>query len=282
MQQNFECFHLKISDQIAHIELSRPDKANSLNLSFWREFPQAIEQLNRSGQIRALVISGQGNVFCGGLDLAMFSNQAEFHANDAVARESIMQSLSLMQESLSCLEKVRFPVIAAVHGSCVGAGFDLIAACDFVFVTAQAKFRIEETNIGMMADIGVLQRLPHAIPFNIARYLALSGDTLTAEDAYRLGLAVKILDTPDLLLQHAFSVAKKIAEKPPLAMQGIKRSMLYSRDHSVAQALDHTVMMQAAILNGQDILSMVQSRMSGQPAAFKDLQPIAFAEEQQA
>lgn len=280
MNQNYECFQLSIQAQIAHIQLSRPEKANSLNLSFWREFPQVIQQLHKSGQIRALIISAQGKVFCGGLDLSMFSNQAEFHAQNAVARESIMQSLALMQDALTCLEKVRFPVIAAVHGSCVGAGFDLIAACDFCFVTPQAKFRIEETNIGMMADIGVLQPIPHQIPFNLARYLAFTGDTLLAEDAYRLGLAVKILETPEALLEHSFSIAKNIAVKPPVAMQGIKRSLLYSRDHNVAQALDHTVMLQSAILNGQDILTMVQSRMSEASPQFENLHPIQFAETQ--
>ncbi|MDE2421586.1 MAG: enoyl-CoA hydratase/isomerase family protein [Gammaproteobacteria bacterium] len=278
MNQNYECFQISVTDQVAHLQLSRPEKANSLNLSFWREFPQAIQNLNKTGQIRALIISGQGKVFCGGLDLEMFTNQSEFHAANAIDREGIIQSLGLMQDALTCLEKVRFPIIAAVHGSCVGAGFDLIAACDFCFVTHQAKFRIEETNIGMMADIGVLQRLPHQIPFNVARYLALTGDTLTAEDAYRLGLAVKVLETPEALLEHAFSVARKIASKPPVAMQGIKRSLIYSRDHDVAQALDHTVMLQSAILNGQDILKMVQSRMSGQAAQFDDLKQINFAD----
>ena len=278
MTQIYECFQITVADQIAHLQLSRPEKANSLNLSFWSEFPQVIQQLNKTGQIRALIISGQGKVFCGGLDLDMFSNQTEFHAANAIDREGIIQSLSLMQDALTCLEKVRFPVNAAVHGSCVGAGFDLIAACDFCFVSNQAKFRIEETNIGMMADIGVLQRLPHQIPFNIARYLALTGDTLTAEDAYRLGLAVKVLETPEALLEHAFVVARNIASKPPIAIQGIKRSLIYSRDHSVAQALDHTVMLQSAILSGQDILKMVQSRMSGQTAQFDDLKPIHFAE----
>lgn len=279
MDQTYECFQVTVTDQIAHLQLSRPEKANSLNLSFWREFPQAIQQLHKSGQVRALIISGQGKVFCGGLDLNMFANQPEFHATDAIGREAIMQSLSIMQEALSCLEKVRFPIIAAVHGSCVGAGFDLIAACDFCFSTTQAKFRIEESNIGMMADIGVLQRLPHQIPFNIARYLAFTGDSLSAEDAYRLGLVVKVLETPETLLEHAISVAKNLAAKPPLAIQGIKRSLIYSRDHSVAQALDHTVMLQAAILNGQDILKSVQSRMSSQPTSFDDLKSVDFAEQ---
>ena len=121
MTQIYECFQITVADQIAHLQLSRPEKANSLNLSFWSEFPQVIQQLNKTGQIRALIISGQGKVFCGGLDLDMFSNQTEFHAANAIDREGIIQSLSLMQDALTCLEKVRFPVIAAVHGSCVGA-----------------------------------------------------------------------------------------------------------------------------------------------------------------
>jgi len=183
-----------------------------------------------------------------------------------------------MQEALSSLEKTRFPVIAAIQGACVGAGLDLIAACDFCFASEQAYFRIEETNIGMMADIGVLQRLPKQIPLNIARYYAFTGDTLSVDDALRLGLVVKVLSTPEQLLEHTFKVAQQIALKAPITTQGIKRSMIYSRDHGVAQSLEHTTMLQAAILNGEDILKSIQSRQTGQPAEFTNLNSIHFAD----
>lgn len=277
MLMTYECFKIEITENIAHLQFSRPEKANSLNLSFWSDFPDAIQKLNSSGEIRALIISGEGKVFCGGLDLNMFAQQPEFHATDAVGREVMMHGLNSMQNALSCLEKTRFPVIAAVHGACVGAGLDLVAACDFCFASEQAKFRIEETNIGMMADIGVLQRLPRQIPLNTARYYALTGDTLTVDDAYRLGLVIKILPDQQQLHEHSFNIAKNIANKPPIAIQGIKRSIIYSRDHSVYESLENTTLLQAAILNGEDILVAIQSRMSGQKADYKNLKVADFA-----
>ena len=143
MEKCYECFHVTVHEGVAHLQLSRPHKANSLNLSFWKEFPKAIQQLNHSGLVRAMIISAEGEIFCGGLDLQMFAERPEFHAQNALDRETILLSLTEMQQALSCLETLRFPVIAAIHGACIGAGLDLIAACDFSFASMQTQFRIE-------------------------------------------------------------------------------------------------------------------------------------------
>ncbi|MBD9415577.1 enoyl-CoA hydratase/isomerase family protein [Pseudomonas sp. PDM16] len=271
MDSTYECFALSVDNGIAHLQLNRPDKANSLTRAFWSELPEAVEQLSRSGQVRAMVISAQGKVFCGGLDMQMFSTAKEFHASCPEEREVLQVNLERMQGALNALERARFPVIAAVQGACIGGGFDLIAACDLCFASEAARFRIEETNVGMMADLGVLQRLPRLIPAGVARYLALTGDTLDAAEAYRLGLLAKLFDTPEALLEGAFAAARKIAERPPVAINGIKRAMLYSRDHGVYESLQHTVLLQSAILSGQDILRSVGARATGTPAQFSDL-----------
>ncbi|MBC9251240.1 enoyl-CoA hydratase [Pseudomonas alcaligenes] len=271
MASTYECFAVSVDNGIAHLQLNRPDKANSLTRAFWSELPEAVEQLSRSGQVRAMVISAQGKVFCGGLDMQMFSTAKEFHAKSPEEREVLQVNLERMQGALNALERARFPVIAAVQGACIGGGFDLIAACDLCFASEAAKFRIEETNVGMMADLGVLQRLPRLIPAGVARYLALTGDSLDAAEAYRLGLLAKVFATPEELLAGAFAAARKIAERPPVAINGIKRAMLYSRDHGVYESLQHTVLLQSAILSGQDILRSVGARMSGTPAQFADL-----------
>lgn len=272
--RTYECFEISVSDGIAHLQLARPKQANSLTQSFWVEFPEALEKLNRTGQVKAMVISAQGKVFCGGLDLNMFSSAKAFHAVKPVEREAMQAIVEQMQYAITVLEKVRFPVIAAIQGVCLGAGFDLITACDICFATENAEFRIEETNVGMMADLGILQRLQRLIPAGIARYLALTGETLTAAEAYRLGLLTKVYSTPEQLLEHAFATAHRIAARPPIAITGIKRSMLYSRDHGVYESLDHTVLLQSAFLNGQDILTSIQARKSGEVAVFDHLLPL--------
>ncbi|SFP01074.1 enoyl-CoA hydratase [Ectopseudomonas composti] len=271
MTHHYECFALSIENGVAHLQLNRPDKANSLTRAFWSELPEAVSRLSHSGQVRALVISAQGKVFCGGLDMQMFSTAKEFHATSPQEREVLQVNLERMQDALNALERARFPVIAAVQGACIGGGFDLIAACDLVFASQAASFRIEETNVGMMADLGILQRLPRLIPAGVARYLALTGDTLQVDEAHRLGLLAKVFVTPEELLAGAFAAAHEIAERPPIAINGIKRAMLYSRDHGVYESLQHTVLLQSSILSGQDILRSVGARKSGTPAEFADL-----------
>lgn len=271
MTHHYECFAVSVENGVAHLQLNRPDKANSLTRAFWSELPEAVSRLSNSGQVRAMVISAQGKVFCGGLDMQMFSTAKEFHASNPQEREVLQVNLERMQDALNALERARFPVIAAVQGACIGGGFDLIAACDLVFASQAASFRIEETNVGMMADLGVLQRLPRLIPAGVARYLALTGDTLQVDEAHRLGLLAKVFATPEELLAGAFAAARKIAERPPIAINGIKRAMLYSRDHGVYESLQHTVLLQSSILSGQDILRSVGARKSGTPAEFADL-----------
>lgn len=271
MTHHYECFAVSVENGVAHLQLNRPDKANSLTRAFWSELPEAVSRLSNSGQVRAMVISAQGKVFCGGLDMQMFSTAKEFHATSPQEREVLQVNLERMQDALNALERARFPVIAAVQGACIGGGFDLIAACDLVFASQAASFRIEETNVGMMADLGVLQRLPRLIPAGVARYLALTGDTLQVDEAHRLGLLAKVFATSEELLAGAFAAAQKIAERPPIAINGIKRAMLYSRDHGVYESLQHTVLLQSSILSGQDILRSVGARKSGTPAEFADL-----------
>ncbi|WP_339460046.1 enoyl-CoA hydratase-related protein [Pseudomonas sp. EA_105y_Pfl2_R69] len=271
MDSSHECFNVSVEGGIAHLQLSRPDKANSLTLGFWSELPAVIDRLSRSGKVRVMVCSAQGKVFCGGLDLQIFASSQEFHATSAIEREAMQAGLEKMQDAVNALERARFPIIAAVQGACVGAGFDLITACDLCVASEQAKFRIEETNIGMMADLGVLQRLPRLIPAGVARYLALTGDSLDAAQAYRLGLLAKVFSSNEALLEGAFAMARRIAERPPVAISSIKRAMLYSRDHGVYESLQHTVLLQSAILSGEDILRSVQARASGTPAQFADL-----------
>ncbi|OCQ52611.1 2,3-dehydroadipyl-CoA hydratase [Photorhabdus australis subsp. thailandensis] len=272
--QSNEHFIITVDNGVAHLQLSRPDKANSLALGFWKLFPEAIDQLSRSGQVRVMVISAQGRVFCGGLDLQIFASSKAVHTDNPHEREVMQFSLLKMQEAINVLERARFPVIAAVQGACLGAGFDLITACDFCFASDDAKFRIEETNIGMMADLGILQRLQHLIPGGMARYLALTGDTLSAIQAHDLGLVVRIFPSTETLIEGALATARRIADRSPVAINGIKRAMLYSRDHGVYESLQQTALLQASIFSQQDILNSIQAKASGVASEFQNLSEV--------
>ena len=272
------------AEHIAHVQLSRPEALNSMNADFWVELPQCMRDIEASGEARVIVISSTGKHFSAGMDLGVFSNPKSVPLGGDPGRlaENLRRVVLQLQATLSSLEEVRLPVLAAIHGGCIGGALDMVCAADCRYATADAYFTIKETELGMTADVGTLQRLPKLIPQGVVRELAFTGRNFSAQEALALGLVNQVFESQEAMLAGVMAIAAQIAKHSPLAVTGCKEMLNYSRDHSVAQALDHTVMMQAAILNGQDILSMVQSRMSGQPAAFKDLQPIAFAEAQQA
>lgn len=264
-------FQLTRDGPVAHLRLSRPEASNALDLSFWREFGPALKDFDATGEVHALVISGEGRNFCAGMDISVFSGGAILKTDTAADRQAFHQAARDLQDTLSWIERVRFPVIAAVQGACVGAGLDLVSACDLRLAAAGAYFRIEEINIGMMADVGSLQRLPHVLPEAVVRELAYLGTSLTAERAERLGFVNAVLPDPEALLAAALEMAQAIAAKAPLAISGSKAAVTYARDHSVAESLEWAAVMQGSIWNTADVLAAIQARMTRQVADFAPL-----------
>ena len=200
-------FEVIIKDSIAHIIFNRPEKRNSVTLEFWTAFPEEVNELNDRGDIRALIISAIGPTFCAGLDLGMMTEiglGAEPNEETGRVRGHFREQILEMQKWASCIEEARFPVITAIQGGCVGGGIDLICAADIRVASADAFFVVEEINIGIVADIGTLQRLPTIIPAGIAREWAMTGDKVLADRAHEVGLINHI--EPD----HEAAVKKSI------------------------------------------------------------------------
>lgn len=267
-------FQITRDGPVAHLRLTRPEASNALDMGFWRTFGPAVTALDAAGDVRALVISGEGRNFCAGMDISVFSGGAILQTDTAAQRQAFHQAARALQATLMRIEQVRFPVIAAVQGACVGAGLDMVAACDLRLVSQEAFFRIEEINIGMMADVGSLQRLPKALPEAVVRELAYLGTALTAERAERLGFVNAILPDPEALLAAALDMARAIAAKAPLAISGSKAAVVYARDHSVAEGLEWAALMQGSIWNTADILTAIQARASKKAGEFPDLAPL--------
>ncbi|HEX8470719.1 MAG TPA: enoyl-CoA hydratase-related protein [Brevundimonas sp.] len=266
-------FQITRDGAVAHLRLTRPEASNALDMSFWRGFAPALRELDRGGEVRALVVSGEGKNFCAGMDISVFSSGAILPAETAAQRQAFHQAVRDLQDALTMLEKVRFPVIAAVHGTCVGAGLDMVSACDIRLASADAYFRIEEINIGMMADVGSLQRLPKLLPEGVVRELAYLGSSLSADRAERLGFVNAILPDADAVVAAALDMAKTIAAKAPLAISGSKAAITYARDHTVAESLEWVAVMQGSLWNPADILAAIQSRRTKEAA---DFAPLAF------
>ncbi|MDP3406379.1 MAG: enoyl-CoA hydratase-related protein [Brevundimonas sp.] len=267
-------FQLTRDGHVAHLRLTRPEVSNALNMAFWRDFGPALKALDATGEVRALVLSGEGRNFCAGMDISVFSGGAILQTDTASQRQAFHQAARDLQDALTALERVRFPVIAAIQGACVGAGLDMVAACDLRLASREAYFRIEEINIGMMADVGSLQRLPRLLPDAVVRELAYLGTRLDADRAERLGFVNAVAHDADAVLAVALDMAQRIAARAPLAISGSKAALIYARDHTVAEGLEWAALMQGSIWNTADILAAIAARRDGTPGDFAALSPL--------
>ena len=265
-------FEVERHGAVAELRMNRPDKANGMTPDFWDDLPKLVQALDADPAVRALVISGAGKHFSGGMDLAAFAGiQKMLTGEPGRAAFALRQLILRLQASLSALEDTRLPVIAAIHGACIGGAVDLIAACDIRLATPDARFSIEEINIGMAADVGTLQRLPKLMPPGVVMELAMTGRRFSGEDARGWGLVNALHPDEGALRAAALDLAREIAAKSPLAIAGIKQAVTYARDHSVRDGLAQIATWNAGMLRGQDLMTALQARMTRQQAVFDDL-----------
>jgi len=269
------CFDLTITDKIARITFNRPEKRNSMLPEFWTDFPKAVKELSDGGEVRVIVIDAQGPLFSAGMDLSVFAAVDKFRTDSSINREHLRNLVLSLQEALSVLEKSRVPVIAAVQGGCLGAGLDLISACDIRFATEDAYFCIQEINIGILADLGTLQRLPRKLPDGVVRELAYTGDRLTSARAEQLGFINAVLPTHEALLAHAMEVAGKIAGKSPLIVAASKECINYASEHTMSDSLLFCANMQSYIFDAQEVAAQI--RKAGSGVEHTDLKPVSLA-----
>jgi len=271
---DFSTLDLTVQDGVAELRLNRPERANSLNRPMWGELRRAAHALDAEPSVRVVVLTGNGPHFCAGIDLGML---AEFRAGsesgggvDCAGRasEQLRRTILDLQDVLSSLERCRKPVLAAVHGACVGAGLDLAVACDLRYASADAQFVLKEVDMGLAADVGVLQRLPRIVGEGVARELAYTCRAVSGSEAAELRLVNRCFDTPEELAKGVLELARELAAKSPLALRGTKQAITYARDHSVADGLD-----QVATWNSGTLLS---ADLDEALAAFREKRPARF------
>jgi len=269
----WECFDVSIENKVAHVRLSRPERINAMTLAFWRELPQIVRSLDSGGGVRAAVVSSSGKHFSAGMDLSVFQDAAALDTSTVAARRRFAAKLAELQASLNALADARFPVIAALHGGCIGGAVDLATACCLRYATRDAYFVIQEINIGMMADVGTFNRMPKQLPEAVVRELGYTGDRLTAERAERLGFVNGLYDTHEALVAGALDTARRIAAKAPVAVAATKQMISYARDHGVGESFAYLNALQPGIFSVEDIRRAVSAAKTGQAAAFDDLPP---------
>ncbi|MEX2517919.1 MAG: crotonase/enoyl-CoA hydratase family protein [Paracoccaceae bacterium] len=265
-------FKLERAGAVAHLIMARPEKANAMSPEFWDDLPRLIAELEADASVRALVISGEGKHFTSGMDLSAFEGILALTKAEPGRGAYALRALILeLQGALSAMERARFPVIAAIHGACIGGGIDMITAADIRIASRDAVFAVEEINIGMTADVGTLQRLPKLIAPGVARELCYTGRRFTGEEALGWGLLNSLHDGREATVAAALAMAKEIASKSPLAIAGLKRALTYARDHSVEDGLDQIATWNGGMLRAEDLMEAIAARSEKRRATFGDL-----------
>jgi enoyl-CoA hydratase len=274
---SYTCFDVSLQDKIAHVVLKRPEVYNTMIPEFWRELPEIVRTLDDAGEARAIVISSTGKHFTAGMDLAVFTSGSDAGERDAELgrrRANLRRDVLRLQETFSCLDRARMPVLAAVQGGCIGGGVDMISACDVRYCSEDAFFCIQEINIGMTADVGTFPRLPHLIPQGIVRELAYTGRRLPAREALEVGLVNRVFPSHEALVAGVLAVAREIAERSPLAVWGSKEMLNYARDHSIADGLDYIATWQTGMFQPGDMREAFAAKSEARKPAYPDLLPV--------
>jgi enoyl-CoA hydratase len=260
---------------VATLELSRPERLNTLAPAFFPALRDTVNRLSDEGRTRALVLRSTGKHFSAGMALDVFAGDFELlKLTSARSRLAFQDGLRRLMACVDVLDEARFPTIAAVQGGCIGGALDLATACDLRVCTADAFFTVQEIHIGMAADLGVLQRLQRVLPQGLAREMAFTGDRLGAERALTSGLVNAVLPDAAALHAHAQALALNIAAKSPLAVSGSKRALNYARDHSTAESLQQMSLLQSAIFDIEEMAAAISAWKAKHPAAFGPLAPV--------
>jgi enoyl-CoA hydratase/carnithine racemase len=246
---------------VAHVELARPDKFNAMDKDMFAAIGDAFRALGRDPAVRAILLSGRGRHFTSGLDLEYAGQQFPATQDPGRAAEARLRHIEWLQDAFSAAEDARAPVIAAIHGGCIGAGVDLASACDLRVASADAFFQVAEVDVAITADLGTLQRLGYLIPQGVLRELAYTGRRMGAEEAARYGLVNRLEADRDATIAAGLELARTIAAKSPLALAGAKKSLNHSRGRPVEEGLRDVALWNAATLVSADLTEAIGARL---------------------
>ncbi|MDB2384394.1 crotonase/enoyl-CoA hydratase family protein [Endozoicomonas sp.] len=272
----YQSIRIHIEAGIATLTLNRPEKRNALNLDFWREFPDAIATIDNQSLARVIIINGEGSVFSSGMDLSVFMNPGSRLISGEHGRrsEDLRRTVLQLQNILNRLENARMPVLTAINGGCIGGALNLVCASDCRYATNDAYFSLKETQLGMTADLGALQRLPSLISGGLARELAYTGRKMSAKEALESGFVNQVFSDKKSMDEHVLAIAQQIAANSPLAVTGSKEMLNYARDHSVSDSLNYMATWQSGMFQPNEMMKTFQANVQKQPADYDDLWPV--------
>lgn len=269
---------VETADHVATVWLDRPDKRNAMAPDFWTDLPAIMDALGDEPNVRVIVIAARGRSFTVGLDLVAFGPAVMTgdigaitgteSQSEVAKRLNTYRQIKAMQNTFTSIAGNPKPVIAAVHGHCIGAGVDLVTACDIRLAAADAVFSVRETKIAMVADVGTLQRLPSIIDPGRVAELVYTGRDWNADEALEMGFVSAVYGDATSVQQAGMAMAGLIAANSPLAVQGSKAVLNASRKHRVQADLDTVALWNAAFLYSDDLAEAIQAFIEKRPPEY--------------
>ncbi len=253
--------HLEITrdGRVATLWLNRPDKLNALSDDMWRDIPEAVRELDADDDVRVIVLAGRGRAFTVGIDVALLASIQPAGDSPAQGNMALYGEIKRLQRTIDVFAETAKPVIAAIHGYCFGAGANIISACDIRVASDDAVFSIRETKMGLVADIGALQRLPAIVGNGVTVEMALTGADYPASWALERGLISGLHPDPDALMDGVNQLAQRIAANSPLVTQGIKRIIQANDGRTIDQALDYVAQWNSSFLISNDLMEAMNA-----------------------
>jgi len=267
-----EVLTLERDGHVATLWLDSPERRNAMGPALWADLPVMMEEVSDDDDVRSVVIAAKGPAFTVGLDLktmgAAVAGDGGGAQSEAARRKAALRGIKHLQGSINAVADCPKPVIAAVHGWCIGGGIDLISACDIRVASADAVFSVRETKIAIVADLGTLQRLPGIVSRGHVAELAYTGKDITADRAAEIGLVNQVLLDADTCHKAAHELAAEIASNSPLAVQGTKAVLRASEGRTVAEGLDYVGVWNAAFLASNDLTEAFTAFLEKRPPKF--------------
>lgn len=255
--------------RVGWLWLDRPDKRNALSADMWDDIPAAVAELEGDSEVRAVVVAGRGSDFTAGIDIGMLASLQPEGRSQAEARTRLYAEITRLQGTMTAFARCRKPVVAAVHGNCLGAGIDLVTACDIRLAAADAVFSVRETRLAIVADVGTLQRLPAIVSAGHVAELVYTGRDIDAARAEKIGLVNDVYPDPDALFTAAQQLGEEIAANSPLVVQGIKAILGKSSSLSTEQALDLVALWNSAFLPSDDLAEALAAHLERRAPQFR-------------
>ena len=269
---NIKHFKVEIENKIAQVSFNRPEKSNALHMEAWIEMQDVFETLSKDDHVRVIILAGEGKHFCAGIDLELLMSISRLKDISCQGKRSEMVRgfILTLQQTVSSIEKCSKPVLAAIHNGCIGGGVDIATACDMRYCSEDAYFTIKEIDLGMVADLGTLQRLPKIIPPGMAAEMAYTGRKVFGPEAKNIGLVNHCYSSKKTLMEGVVQIASTIVSKSPLSIRGTKDILHYSREHSVDDSLNYMSTWNASMLLSEDLTEAFKANVEKRLPNFDD------------